>query len=112
MDPNTPLVPPLAGLKLADLQAAYLAETGSPAPGDQSADALRTALQSFRDAAAAAPIVPAVPVLVPSRAADTISVIDNENQLEQDIPQAVWKELGEVAQAGYTIKADKPAELR
>ena len=54
---------------------------------------------------------PTAPLTI-SRAADTISVIDNETGLEQDVPQAVWKELGDVAQAGYTLKADKPAELR
>ena len=46
----------------------------------------------------------------PSRAADTIAVVD-ENGLEHELPQAVWKELGESGQAAFTIKADKPAEL-
>ena len=105
MDTNQ--LPALSGLNKPELQAAHLKEIGTEAGADLTVDALRTALTEHR---AANPVTPPAPKLVPSRAADTIAVVD-ENGLEHELPQAVWKELGESGQAAFTIKADKPAEL-
>ena len=102
-------LPALSGLNKAELQAAYLKEIGAEAGADLTVDALRSALADHRTANPVAPAAPAA--VVPSRAADTITVVDNETGAEQVLPVAVWKELGEPGQAAFTIKADKPAEL-
>lgn len=101
-------LPALSGLNKAELQAAHLKEIGAEAAADLTVDALRAALTEYR---AANPVTPPAPKLTPSRAADTVTVIDNETQAEQVLPLAVWNELGPVGQAAFTIKADKPAEL-
>ena len=100
-------LPALSGLNKPELQAAYTKETGQE-PGELTVDALRAALAEHR---ATGPVIaPATPA--PSRAADTIAVVDATTGLEHDLPQAVWKELGEVGQAAYTVKADKPTDLK
>ena len=58
-----------------------------------------------------ATVAPTEAPAIPSRAADTIALVDNETGLEQDVPLAVWAELG-IAQKDFTVKADKPAELK